>query len=48
MHGYEVMVMETEDKLYSFYPEKIARIVVEHNLIMPNEEKDFTAFIRGY
>jgi len=37
-----------EDTRYDYYPEKIARIVLEHDLILPNEEKAFASFVRGY
>ena len=39
--------MATEAVEYDYYPEKIAKIMMEHDLIHPIEEKDFTKFVRG-
>ncbi len=39
---------ESEEQEYTFYPEKIARIMLEHELILPHEELAFTKFVRGY
>lgn len=47
MLGCEVILMAASAKSYSFYPEKIARVVLEHDLIMPGEEHSFASFVRG-
>lgn len=43
----EVMKVIAESR-YNYYAEKIARVVMEHDLIQPNEVHSFTSFIRGY
>lgn len=40
----EIMI---EEKEYNYYPEQIARIVLQHELIMPDEARDFASFVRG-
>lgn len=39
--------MLAEEQNYDYYPEKIAKIMMEHDLILPTEEGDFTKFMRG-
>ena len=39
--------MMAEEQEYNYYPEAVAKIMLEHELIMPSEEKDFAAFVRG-
>ncbi len=36
-----------EEHEYNYYPEMIARIVLRHELIMPDEASDFARFVRG-
>jgi len=38
----------TEEKGYDYYPETIARVILEHELILPDEKNDFIRFVRGY
>ncbi|MFC2134068.1 hypothetical protein ACFLTH_05570 [Bacteroidota bacterium] len=39
--------MLAEEQAYDYYPEKIVKIMKEHELILPGEEQDFTRFVRG-
>ncbi|NQU98832.1 hypothetical protein HQ533_05155 [Candidatus Woesearchaeota archaeon] len=48
MQRCEVMHMIAEEKVYSYYPEKVARVMMEHELILPGEENAFASFVRGY
>ncbi|MFH1590118.1 MAG: hypothetical protein ABIB43_06135 [archaeon] len=40
--------MIAEEQSYDYYPEKVARVMMEHDMIFPSEEKSFARFIRGY
>jgi hypothetical protein len=37
--------METENR---YYPERIASIVVEHELILPADKEEFIRYVRGW
>jgi|TARA_B100000315_G_C14342844_1_gene480400 hypothetical protein len=48
MLGYEVKKMIAEEKSYDYYPETLAKIMLAHNLITPNEKEELTNYIRGF
>jgi hypothetical protein len=45
---FEIEDMKEKQSKYDYYPEKLARIMQEHELIVPGQEQDFTRFVRGY
>jgi len=40
--------MIVEEKTDVYYPETIAMIVLEHNLIEPEEHQEFLRYVRGF
>lgn len=40
--------MAAESSGYSFYPERIAKIMLEHGFIHVDEENEFAILVRGY
>ncbi len=41
------MIAEEKSSEYDYYPEAIARIVIQHELISPEEEREFVQYVRG-
>ena len=39
--------MIAEEQTYDYYPEKITTIILEHNLIEPDQQQDFIKYLRG-
>jgi len=42
------MINTKQAKGYDYYPERIAQIVLSHELIFPDEKSDFERYVRGY
>ncbi len=38
---------DVKKNMYDYYPERITQVVLEHELIGPEQRSDFERFIRG-